>query len=435
MMTNARPRLALLLALLALSIALPLHAQDDEDAIGPTTYTTTMMRQDGNRAIAGQGRFPDVTAADVPLETAPTWLVGASIVSDPVWVVADENGGLRGVYPLEGVYQLSPSLGDGLPAGMPPLLITDGFGSYIDRELPSDIAPLTSPARALDRLVYVANDGALVLQDTADGALLARISAGAAADMRVVVNNLGQAALYADATDQRYVHGIMGDRLEGAALLVVDLGFGAVTARVELPGLSVFEGLSPMWADVDRDGLPDLVATRSDGDEGAQIVVYNADGLLIAEGPTIGRGGRWRHQLAWAPFGPEGEYLLAEVLTPHIGGIVGFFRYDRLSGELVRVGRLDGYTSHVINSRNLDMAVAGDFDGDGQAELVLPDQALRRIAGLALEADGTVSERWSLPLDGQLVTNLSAVALPDGTLALAAGVAADEGGYRMRVWR
>jgi hypothetical protein len=43
--------------------------------------------------------------------------------------------------------------------------------------------------------------------------------------------------------------------------------------------------------------------------------------------------------------------------------------------------------------------------------------------------DGVV-EVWRLPLDGRLTTNLSAVTLPDNTLALAAGTDAN----LLRVW-
>jgi hypothetical protein len=75
------------------------------------------------------------------------------------------------------------------------------------------------------------------------------------------------------------------------------------------------------------------------------------------------------------------------------------------------------------------MAVAGDFNGDGQPEIVVPTQARDQLAGLQHMADG-VREMWSLPLDGTLSTNLAAVTLPNGSLALAAGT--DDG--RLRVW-
>jgi len=36
------------------------------------------------------------------------------------------------------------------------------------------------------------------------------------------------------------------------------------------------------------------------------------------------------------------------------------------------VAQVPDYTSHVIRRRNLDMAVAGEFEGDGQVDTTLP---------------------------------------------------------------
>jgi hypothetical protein len=75
------------------------------------------------------------------------------------------------------------------------------------------------------------------------------------------------------------------------------------------------------------------------------------------------------------------------------------------------------------------MAVAGDFNGDGQLEIVVADQSRQTINGLQHTTDG-VEPVWSLPLAGRLTTNLAAVTLPDGRLGLAAGT--EEG--RIHVW-
>ena len=60
---------------------------------------------------------------------------------------------------------------------------------------------------------------------------------------------------------------------------------------------------------------------------------------------------------------------LAEVLTPHIGGIAGLYRLNGDSLDLV-VQRY-GVTSHPLGTRNQDMGLAGDLDGNGQPELVV----------------------------------------------------------------
>jgi hypothetical protein len=77
-----------------------------------------------------------------------------------------------------------------------------------------------------------------------------------------------------------------------------------------------------------------------------------------------------------APFGPNGELEVADVVTPAIGGTVEFYRWEEDALSLV-AGTGD-YTSHVIGTRYLDMAVASDFDGSGYSSmLLLPNQAYR----------------------------------------------------------
>jgi hypothetical protein len=69
---------------------------------------------------------------------------------------------------------------------------------------------------------------------------------------------------------------------------------------------------------VTGDGKQESILTISDAEQGAQIIVYNKEGEHLAAGPAIDRGYRWRHQLAVAPFGPNDELEIADVLTPHI---------------------------------------------------------------------------------------------------------------------
>jgi hypothetical protein len=202
-----------------------------------------------------------------------------------------------------------------------------------------------------------------------------------------------------------------------------------IVTQIDLSGDAVYEGLSPIWADVDGDTMPDLITTVSDSRSGSRIRVYRMtyDGIREADGEAIGQGHRWQHQLAFAPFGPNGEMELVDVRTPHIGGIVRFYQFNGESMEVVT--QLEGYTSHILGSRNLDMAVAGDFNGDGRPEIVLPSQDRSRIAGIQHNDNGA-EVVWELPLDSTLSTNLSALNMPDGKLALAAGTS----NGNLRVW-
>ncbi|MEC9280196.1 MAG: hypothetical protein VX947_04835, partial [Chloroflexota bacterium] len=137
---------------------------------------------------------------------------------------------------------------------------------------------------------------------------------------------------------------------------------------------------------LEEDGIREILVMVSNSRTGARLIVFNDAGEPTAFGPAVGRDSRWRHQLAVAPFGPSGEVEIVDVLTPHIGGIVEFYR---LENDILKVVvKIPGFRSHKIGSRNLDMAVAGDFDGDGRVELLVPNQTLDEIGGIRRTLDG-----------------------------------------------
>jgi len=391
---------------------LPISAAAQDNI--PRTYAYTFQNASGNRYLPdAAGTFPDVEVLDVPLDAVPLWVVGGLVDGAPAWAVALERGRVIAV-DTDGSTQDIGTLAPGQPFS---LTTADGTLTLITAG--DDLSPLSTPVMLADGgTVYAAANGDLVLWR--DGHELDRAALALQPDAVPVISDAGQVAVYAAASDTRYVHGIMGDDLEGSQLVVLsvtDSGF-EIAAQVELPGADVFEGISPLWADVDDDGAAELVATVSNGDSGAWLRVYEANGDVLANSRVIGQGFRWRHQLAVAPFGINSETQIADVRTPHIGGMVEFLSLD--GAALVVNNAQLGYTSHVIGSRNLDMGLAGDFDGSGKPELVITDQARQNVIGVENTLQG-VAEVWRLPLDGTLTANFAAVRLPDGTFALAAG--------------
>ena len=90
---------------------------------------------------------------------------------------------------------------------------------------------------------------------------------------------------------------------------------------------------------------------------------------------------------------------------------------------------LPGYSSHVLGSRNLDLAAAGDFDGDGRLELLIPNQDKNILAAIQRHGD-TAREIWRLPIGGRLTTNLAISTEPSGRISAAVGRADNT----LRLW-
>ena len=398
------------------------------DADNETIVTAqTNFRPDGNRIVDGVGNIPAQAPIDIALEGEPVWVLALPSGEGMLWAVVLEDGRTQAFVVRNGrveTYAITPAQ---IPAGMPPLLQLEKGAARI--VVPAnDVSPLTHPVFFNERgdMAYIDTKGNLVVRQEDTTTVL---PVNAQADARILVDENGRLLLYTDPTDE-YGHGIMGDKVEAGSLTLVATqpAPGAIrTIPVSDDGY-VLEGIAPIWVDLDRDGAREIIVTRSNSDDGAQIVVLNEMGDLVATGPAIGLGGRWRHQLAAGPFGPDGEMELVDVLTPHIGGPTEFFQWR--DGNLVLVTSVDGYTSHVIGSRNLDMAVAGQFDQSGRLTVLLPNQARTALGAIQHGSDGA-EVAWTLPLSGTLVTNIAASTLADDRLAVGVG----QDNNTLRVWQ
>lgn len=389
------------------------------------TVASTNQRADGNRLAAGQGRLPESTPLDITLAGQPVWLAAAPVTGGSIWVAVLDDGRVQ-AFRLAGQVAAPVAIQpDRLPPGAPPLLVVEDNQPRL-LTVPADAAPLAPPALLSDgRLAYIAGNGDLVLWD---GAELARLAVAALPDARILADERDRLLLLTGPTD-RYAHGILGDAVEaGSVTLIESTPAPRVVTTIAIPAPQVIEGIAPLWADLNGDGEREIIVTVSDDTQGAQVIAFAENGTRLAAGPAIGRGHRWRHQLAVAPFGADGAVELVEVLTPHIGGVTQFYR---LEGDTLQVvSSIAGYTSHQIGSRNLDMAVAGDFDGDGAIELLLPNDAFRSLGAIRRSAGGA-EVAWTLPMGGaRVATNLAVVA--DGVRITAVGVGREDG--VLRIW-
>jgi len=386
----------------------------------------TYQQPDGNRMVQGIGSLPGGTELEIPLSGSPQWVVAAPIPEGSIWAVALSDGRVQVFKVTANQTEPLTITPEALPPGTPPLLVVDDQGQPgLANPTDADASPSTNPALLTPegRIAYIDNSGDLVIRD---GDVDLHLPVNALPDARILVDQDERLLLLTNPTS-RYGHGVLGDDLEAAGIALIETRpTPQVTLHIDIPAPAVIEGLSPIWTDLTGDGQREILVTLSDEEQGARIVAFDETGRQVAIGPAIGQGYRWRHQIAVAPFGPLGDIEIVDVLTPHIGGIVEFYHLD--GGALNIAARMPGYSSHRIGSRNLDTAVAGDFDGDGRIELLLPNQALTELGAVRHTPTGA-RVVWTLPLSQQISTNLAAVTLADDRLALGLGY-----GQTLRLW-
>ena len=325
----------------------------------------------GNRVSTGVGDL-DGPAIEIELDSAAIWIVPSSPKPGAPWVAVLADDQLVWIDPTSGTVEvLDEAWGDAEPVV---------YGG--------------------DRI------------DTWD---LASLSADALPDGRMVSGT--EVSVYLAEPTDRYRHGVLGDAIEAAAIEILAAEDEALETRIELES-DVVEGRSALLGDADGDGSEEILVTQSEDRAGARLVLYDRDGELVGESSSVGRGNRWRSQIAIAPVGPEGEIEIIDVHTPHLGRTIEWFRLQ--GDELVRVAQRDGFTNHVLGSRNLDLAIVADPDGDGRLEVVVPTSDRRALGVVARIEEGTEVE-FVVNLGEQLSSNFGAVDHPDGGVTYAAG--------------
>ncbi|MBX3055922.1 MAG: hypothetical protein KF770_05560 [Anaerolineae bacterium] len=380
-------------------------------------YGYTYQRADGNRVVAGQGDVPNLTPIDIPLEGTPQWVTAVPLAKGVLWGVVLTDGRTQAFLVDEG--EVTPIDSNDLTPHIAPVLTVDPVqGQALFLNPPSADPAGSAPIiyNNAGHLAHANTAGALTLVHA--GEIIGQPSITALPDARILFDGHGRLLLLTDPTDG-YPHGALGDTIEagGFALIQTDPEI-KVIAHFLIPEPQVVEGIMPLWADWNGDGNREILLTLSAAEQGAQLALFAEDGMQLATAPPIGQGNRWQHQIAIAPFGPNGEMELTAVRTPHLESVVEFYRWQ--GSELTLVAELPGYTSHVIGSRNLDMAMAGDFNGDGRIELLLPTPDLTQLGGIQRANEGATAV-YHLDIGGKLASNLAGVAMGDGGTAVGLG--------------
>lgn len=224
----------------------------------------------------------------------------------------------------------------------------------------------------------------------------------------------------------RYDHGILGDAIEAAGLRVEFQDGRSADLRLDPP--YVFEDRRVRIVDVDGDVTDELLVVRTDANLGAALALYElskGEIRLRAAAPPIGLARRWLNPVGVADFDGDGRNEIAAVVTPHLAGILTLYR--EVDGELMPIGFIGGYSNHAIGSREQGMSAVWDVNGDGAADIIVPDRSYRRVAVVSF-AGGEIRELGQAFHPAPVVTNIvvgfvsgvraAVYGLSDGTVAL-----------------
>ncbi|CAN5798993.1 hypothetical protein BH23ACT11_BH23ACT11_19550 [soil metagenome] len=390
-------------------------------------YGYTYGQESGNRIVEGTGRLPESQPVDVQLRGVPVWVAGVALEEDTAWVVALDDGRVQ-AFRMDARGEVAPTeISPGrLAPGQPPLVKSDGGKLELVTSQADETSELTQPVPistgSENGLIYATQDGQITTEVDGRTPDIDRYTGlEALPDARFVRGAGGTLAFLSEPTE-RYDHGVLGDAIEANSITLLRPGDEeSLEAGIIAPESGgVFEQVAPLWFQAkDLDGNL-LAITESTPSLATRVSVYGLDGDLVAAGPFIGEPSKWRHLIAAGPFGPNGEIELVDTLTPHIGGTIEFYRPDFDNRSLDIVATQTGYTSHRIYTRNMDTARAGDLDGDGRWELLVPNDAYTELGAIRHEKDGATVP-WTLPVDGTIVNNLASATNSDGRAQIAAG--------------
>jgi hypothetical protein len=176
----------------------------------------------------------------------------------------------------------------------------------------------------------------------------------------------------------RYDHGVLADSIE-ASRLYAQIN-EQTTVYLDLPSDQVFEDRLVRFADLDNDGIDELIVIRTHLKTGAGIASYaleNNQFTLKSASENIGLSHRWLNIVGFEDFTGDGRLDIAAVITPHIGGTLTLFQQN--GTQLVPVMSQWGFSNHAYGSRELGMSAVLDLNGDGVIDMAIPNENRQQL--------------------------------------------------------
>lgn len=206
---------------------------------------------------------------------------------------------------------------------------------------------------------------------------------------------------------RRYPHRALGSGLHAGSVWVQvrDGRRGWRTVEKSLPTHRVYEDRVPRVVDIDQDGRDEVILIETDALRGASLVVLGVDQTtdvprLVerARGPFAGSPFRWMNPVGVADFDGDGKADLANVVTPHVGGVLQLLHYR--PPLLVPFATAMDVSNHRMGALEQDLAVIVTAPGQ-KPTIVVPDMTLRALHALRWDAPGRWTELADLkPLPG-----------------------------------
>ncbi|SEW22122.1 hypothetical protein SAMN04488515_1679 [Cognatiyoonia koreensis] len=203
---------------------------------------------------------------------------------------------------------------------------------------------------------------------------------------------------YADPSDA-YQHGVLGDAIEGTRIrLRSSRTWNTCGVFFAWAGEDhVYEDTAPRLADMDGDGVAEVIAVRSSVSKGAQLIVYAEPNdpmengfpdmmSVVAATPYIGTANRWLAPIGAADLDGDGTIEIAYVDRPHLAKTL---RIVSIQGDqLLEEAALPGVTNHRIGERD----IAGGVRDCGQGpEMIVASADWSQL--LAVTYDGSFQTR------------------------------------------